>query len=261
MSSNVQNISLDSLYEQILLTERQVSENNRQLQEVKSAIIKAEEKIRSFTEKLEDAQTELDEKARLESEVMLQLNLIKRQHHEIEKTKADLLERQTGLRQELGRINKEAAEEKEKFMHAIRTFNSEFNLLRNRDMAFQSQTRSEIQSLQTEAEALTEEMERMKQENPWLISLRTERDSLTAELQGLQSHLAGLEKELEEASALTESLKTERQIAVQKPQTDSTCLRLRKQLEEHKELEKLHEALSTEVQVLRSKLSQKAGVC
>lgn len=35
------------------------------------------------------------------------------------------------------------------------------------------------------------EMERMKQENPWLISLRTERDSLTAELQGLHSHLAG----------------------------------------------------------------------
>lgn len=34
-------------------------------------------------------------------------------------------------------------------------------------------------------------MERMKQENPWLISLQTERESLTEELQGLRSHLAG----------------------------------------------------------------------
>lgn len=52
---------------------------------------------------LGDGETLLCSQARLESEVMLQLNLIKRQHHEIEKTKADLLERQTGLRQELVR--------------------------------------------------------------------------------------------------------------------------------------------------------------
>lgn len=53
------------------------------------------------------------------------------------------------------RINRKAAEDKERFIKAIRTFNSEFNLLRNRNIVFQSQTRSEIQSLQTEAEALT----------------------------------------------------------------------------------------------------------
>lgn len=38
--------------------------------------------------------------ARLESEVTLQLNLIKRQQQEIERKKQDLLERQSGLRQE-----------------------------------------------------------------------------------------------------------------------------------------------------------------
>lgn len=54
------------------------------------------------------------------------------------------------------RVNRETAEEKEKFRKAIRTFNSEFNLLRNREIVFQSQTRSEIQSLQEEAVALTE---------------------------------------------------------------------------------------------------------
>ncbi|XP_026795316.3 coiled-coil domain-containing protein 172 [Pangasianodon hypophthalmus] len=253
MISEVYDMSLDSLYKQILLTEQQVSENTRQLHEVKSAITKAEEKIKSFTEKLEHAHTELDEKAQLESEITLQLNLIKRQQQEIEKKKEDLLEQQNGLRQEMERINREAAEEKEKFMKAIRTFNSDFNLLRKRDTVFQSQTRSEIQSLQSEAEALTTEMERMKQENTRLISLQTERESLAAELQGLHSHLADLERELEEAVALTESLKTERQMAIQKPLTDSTCLRLKKELEAHKELEMLHEALRAEIQFLRSK--------
>ncbi|XP_053476331.1 coiled-coil domain-containing protein 172 isoform X2 [Ictalurus furcatus] len=237
---------------QILLTEQQGSKNSRQLHEVKSAITKAEEQIKSFTEKLEHAHTELDEKARLESETTLQLHLIKRQQREIQKKKEDLLERQKGLRQDRERMNREAAEEKEKFMTAIRTFNSDFNLLTKRDAVFQSQTRSEIQSLQLEAEALTKEMERMKQENSQLISLQTERESLSAELQGLHSHLADLERELEEAAALTDSLKTEREAAVQKPQTDSTCLRLKKELEAHKELEMLHEALSAEIQFLHS---------
>lgn len=98
-------------------------------------------------------------------------------------------------------------------------------------------------------------MERMKQENTQLISSQTERESSTAELQGLRSHLTGdgetsgrlksphyflkcclrsvpllhvctdLERELEGAVARTESLKTERQMAAQRPLTDGTCLR------------------------------------
>ncbi|XP_053477226.1 coiled-coil domain-containing protein 172-like [Ictalurus furcatus] len=192
MSSGVHDMSLDSFNQQILYTEQQWSKNSRQLHEVKSAITKAEEEIKSFTEKLEHAHTELDKKERM---------------------------------------NREAAEEKEKFMTAIRTFNSDFNLLRKRDAVFQSQSRSEIQSLQSEAEALTKEMERTKQENSQLISLQTERESLSAELQRLHSHLADLERELEEAAALTDSLKTERETAVQKPLTDSTCLRVTGNLE------------------------------
>lgn len=52
-------------------------------------------------------------------------------------------------------MNREAAEEKEKFLNAIRTFNSDFNLLNKRDLVFESQIRSEMQTLQSEAEALT----------------------------------------------------------------------------------------------------------
>ncbi|KAF5890583.1 coiled-coil domain-containing protein [Clarias magur] len=167
----------------------------------------------------------------------LQLGLIKRQQQELKKKKEDLLEQQNELRQEMERINREAAEEREKFMKAIRTFNSDYNLLTKREVVFESQTTAKIHSLEEEAEALTTEIERMKQENPQLVALRAEQESLTAELQGLRSHLADLERELEEALALTESLKAERQAAIQKPQTDSTCLRNREQRNDVDELD------------------------
>ncbi|XP_049337406.1 coiled-coil domain-containing protein 172 isoform X2 [Astyanax mexicanus] len=222
-------MSLDSLFQQILLTEQQVSDNTRQLHEVKAAIIKTEEKIKSFTEKLEHAHIELNEKAQLQSEVTLQLYLIKKQQEQMEKKREELQKQQNDLKQELDRLNRESEEEKEKFMKEIVTFNSDFNLLSKRDIVFQNQTRSEIQSLQLEADALNKELER----------------------------------ELEEAAALTESLKAEKLTASQKPLTDSTCLRLKKELEAHKEgeLELLREALSTEIQFLRSEISEKGSVC
>ncbi|KAG7334448.1 hypothetical protein KOW79_002855 [Hemibagrus wyckioides] len=225
MSSDVSDVNLDSLYQQILLSEQQVSENTRQLHEAKSSITKAEEKIKSFTEKLERAHAELDEKAQLEAELLLQLKLIKKQEEEITKKKQDLLQQQNRLRQELEQLNREAAEEKEQFLNAIRTFNCDFNLLNKRDLIFESQIRSEMQTLQSEAEALTKEMERIEQENSQLMALQSEQQSLNAELQGLHSQLSDLERELEEAEALTESLKTEKQTAARKPLTDSTCLR------------------------------------
>ncbi|GAA6088230.1 coiled-coil domain-containing protein 172 [Tachysurus ichikawai] len=158
------------------------------------------------------------------------------------------------------RIKREVAEEKEKFMNTIRTFNSDFNLLKNRDLVFHHQTKSEIQTLQSESEALSREIERLKQEKTQLITLQTEQQSLSAELKGLHSQLADVERELEEAAAHTESLKIERETAIQKPQRDSTCLRLKKDLEAHKELEMLHATLSTEIHVLLSQLQDLSQV-
>ncbi|KAI4885785.1 hypothetical protein NFI96_030633, partial [Prochilodus magdalenae] len=248
------NMNLDSLFQQILLTEQQVSENTRQLHEVKAAIIRTQEKIKSFTEKLENAHAELDEKARLQAQAMLQLHLIKKQEEQMEKKREDLQKQQNDLKQELERLRKESVEEKEKFLREVMTFNKDFNLLSKRDAVFQSQTRSEILSLQLEADTLRKEMETMRQESSWLVSMQAEQRTLERELQVEQSKLAELERELEEAAALTESLKAERLTASQKPLTDSTCLRLKKELEAHKEgeLELLREALSTEIQFLRS---------
>ncbi len=104
------------------------------------------------------------------------------------------------------------------------------------------------------------EMDLLKQKNTLLSSMEAEKRSLEAELQDIQSQLTGktglcsfknflwqhleismcqnrpliplffcssadIEKDLKEAVALTESLKTERLMVRQKPLTDSTCVR------------------------------------
>ncbi|KAM9478038.1 LOW QUALITY PROTEIN: coiled-coil domain-containing protein 172-like [Clarias gariepinus] len=137
-------MSQDTLYQHILLTQQQAFENTRRLHEAKSDITKAEAKIKSFTENLEQARTKLEEKARLESEMKLQLSLIKRQQEELKKKTEDFLKQQSGLRREMKRINKEAAEEREKFMKAFRTFISDYNLLTKNNVVFESQTRAKI---------------------------------------------------------------------------------------------------------------------
>ncbi|XP_072532821.1 coiled-coil domain-containing protein 172 [Salminus brasiliensis] len=258
-------MSLDSLFQEILLTEQQVSENTRQLHEVKAAIVKTQEKIKYFSDKLEKAHIELNEKARLQAEAMLQLHLVKKQQQQIEKKKEELQKQQNDLKLELGRLRRESKEEKEKFMKEIMTFNNDFNLLTKRDVvgaAFQSQTRAEIQSLQLENDTLNQEMARMRQESPFLVSMWSKKGTLEMELQELTSQLTELDRELQEATALTESLKAENLSASQKPLTDSTCLRLKKELEAYKEgeLELLHKALCAEIQFLRSELSQKGSV-
>ncbi|XP_062851003.1 coiled-coil domain-containing protein 172 isoform X2 [Trichomycterus rosablanca] len=199
----------------------------------------------------------------LQSEVMLQLNLIKKQQQEIKKKRDELLEHQNQLKQELERVERELVMEREKFMKEITAFNNDFNLLGKKDDVLQNQIRSEMQSLQLEVDTLNEEILMMKQKTSWLMSMQTEKKSLEVELQDLQSHLAELEKELQDEVTLTGSLKAELLMVSQKPLTDSTCLRLKKELEAYKEgeLEMLREALSTEIQFLRSKLSENASGC
>ncbi|KAK1791214.1 hypothetical protein P4O66_013234, partial [Electrophorus voltai] len=225
-------MSLDSLFQHILLTEQHVSENTRQLQEAKAAILTAQEEIKSFTEKLDLAHVKHDEKdfypkklkAQLLSEATMDLHLTKKQYEQLEKTRGELEIEQSACTQKLERLRRESVEEKAKFMKEIMTFNNDFNLLSNRDLVFQSQTRSEIQSLQLEADTLNEVVEVMRQKNPQLVSKKSEQGSLETALQELKLQVTELERELEEALALAESLKTERLVVSQKPLTDSTCL-------------------------------------
>lgn len=256
-------MSLDSLFEQILLTEQQVSENTKQLHEVKAAIKSAQDKISSSSEQLEKARLELDEKAQLLSEASLQVDLMTKQRDQLEKQKEELLGLQTELKDNLDKLKRETCDEREKFLKEMITFNSEFNLVSNRNAVLHSQTRSKIQSLELEAEALHKELNLMKEKHTLWSSMEAEKRSLEAELEDIKSQLTDTERDLREAVVLTENLKAERHLVRQKPLTDSTCIRLKKELEFYKEdeLELLRETLSSEIRSLRQKLSQKGIVC
>ncbi|XP_073691170.1 coiled-coil domain-containing protein 172 [Garra rufa] len=256
-------MSLDTLFEQILLTEHQVSENIKQLHEAKAAIKSVQDKINSSREKLDEAHRELDEKAQLLAETKLQVVLMIKQQDQLEKQKEELLGLQRDLKENLDRLKRESREEREKFLKDMITFNNEFNLISNRNDAFHTQTISKIQSLELEAETLQKEMDLLKQKNTLLSSMEAEKRSLESELQDMQSQLTDIEIDLQEALALTEILQTEKLMVSQKPLTDSTCIRLKKELELYKEeeLELLRATLSSEIYSLRMKLSQKGILC
>ncbi|XP_045921126.1 coiled-coil domain-containing protein 172 isoform X2 [Micropterus dolomieu] len=215
-------MSLDSLFHQILLTEQQLTEQTQKLKEVKVAIIRCNEKIKSATERYEKTNEELNKKAK---------------------------------------IKRESKEEEENFLQEISRFNSDFSLRGNREIVFESQTHAEILDLEREVESLYKEMELMSRSNSHMSSIQEEKRALQLKLQDLDSSQKDLDRQFAEAEAMTETLRAESLFVSQKPLTDSTCLRLRKELETHKEgeLELLREALSSEIQFLKSKLDSSQG--
>ncbi|XP_043112349.1 coiled-coil domain-containing protein 172 isoform X2 [Puntigrus tetrazona] len=229
----------------------------------KIAIKSVQDKINCSREKLEEAHRELDEKAQLLAETQLQFALMTKRQDQLERHKEELLGLQRDLKENLDRLKRESREEREKFLKEMITFNNEFNLINHRNAVFHTQALSKIQSLELEAETLHKEMDLLKQKNTLLSSMEAEKISLEAELQDIQSQLTDAEKALKEAVALTESLKTERLMVRQKPLTDSTCIRLKKELELYREeeLELLRETISSEIRSLQLKLSQKGTLC
>ncbi|XP_038581946.1 coiled-coil domain-containing protein 172-like isoform X2 [Micropterus salmoides] len=215
-------MSLDSLFHQILLTEQQLTEQTQKLKEVKVAIIRCNEKIKSATERYEKTNEELNKKAK---------------------------------------IKRESKEEEENYLQEISRFNSDFSLRGNREIVFESQTHAEILDLEREVESLYKEMELMSRSNSHMSSMQEEKRALQLKLQDLDSIQKDLDRQFAEAKAMTETLRAERLFVSQKPLTDSTCLRLRKELETHKEgeIELLREALSSEIQFLKSKLDSSQG--
>ncbi|XP_068588148.1 coiled-coil domain-containing protein 172 isoform X4 [Cebidichthys violaceus] len=216
-------MSLDTLFQQILQTEQQLTEQTQKIKEVKVAIIRCNEKIKSATEKNKKTSEELDKKAKMK---------------------------------------RRSEEEEEKFLHEISRFNSDFSLCGNRGVVFESQTHSETLDLQREVEALREEMELMSRRNGRVSAVQEERRALALQLRGLDHTSKDLDRQTMEAEATTESLRAESLSASRKPLTDTTCLRLRTELEKHKEgdLELLREALGSEIHFLKSqKLDSSQG--
>ncbi|KAM3862924.1 coiled-coil domain-containing protein 172-like [Diretmus argenteus] len=186
------------------------------------------------------------------SEMRLQHDVMKKCEEQMEKQIQELICQRSHLMEDLDKIKKESKQEEEKFLQEIMRFNSHFSLHGNR--VFDSQTQSKTLDLDREVESLYKEMELMCQKSSRTNSMQEEKRALQLELQGLDNNMTNLDLKLSEAEAMTESLRAESLIVSQKPLTDSTCLRLKKELGMHKEgeLELLREALSSEIQFLQS---------
>ncbi|XP_038581947.1 coiled-coil domain-containing protein 172-like isoform X3 [Micropterus salmoides] len=195
------------------------------------------------------------------SAMRLQHDLMKKCADQMSKQIEELLCQKSHLGERLAKIKRESKEEEENYLQEISRFNSDFSLRGNREIVFESQTHAEILDLEREVESLYKEMELMSRSNSHMSSMQEEKRALQLKLQDLDSIQKDLDRQFAEAKAMTETLRAERLFVSQKPLTDSTCLRLRKELETHKEgeIELLREALSSEIQFLKSKLDSSQG--
>ncbi|XP_058881990.1 coiled-coil domain-containing protein 172 [Acipenser ruthenus] len=252
-------MSLNSLFQHILLTEQQATEKNRLLQEVKAEINRCQDKVKASSEEFSCAKSKLEEKIQDLSEMLLQLELLKKRQDGIEKLKSDVLRQQSNLLATLEEIKKKTSEEQDKFIREITNFNHEYNLMSSREVLVESRAKSEIWTLEKEIDALNREMVSMEQKNIRLNAIQTEKKNLKKQLVELEDQIKDLEREMSEAIAITKCLQAEKIEIGQKPQTDLEFLRLKKELEAFKdgELESVREALRTEIQFLQMKVSQK----
>ncbi|XP_041116560.1 coiled-coil domain-containing protein 172 [Polyodon spathula] len=226
---------------------------------VKAEISRCQDKVKASSEEFSCAKSKLEEKLQDLSEMLLQLELLKKRQDGIEKQKSDVLRQQSNLLLTLEEIKKKTTEEQDKFIREITDFNHEYNLMSNREVLVESRAKSEIWTLEKEIDALNREMVSMEQKNIRLNAIQTEKITLKKLLVELEDQIKDLEKEMSEAVAITECLQAEKIEIGQKPQTDSEFLRLKKELEAFKdgELESVREALRTEIQFLQMKVSQK----
>ncbi|KAM3605762.1 uncharacterized protein V6R79_004211 [Siganus canaliculatus] len=224
--------------------------------QVKIDIIQCNENIKNATEKYEKSCEELAKKAQRLSAMRLQRDLMQKCEDQMLKQIEELLCQKSHLRERLAKIKKELKEEEENFLQDILQFNNDFSLSGNREIVLENQAHTELLDLERQEESLYQEMELMSYRNSHMSSIQELKKRLQLELRSLDNTHRDLDQRLQEAAAVTESLRAECVFVSQKPLTDSTCLRLRKELELHKEgeVELLKEALSSEIQLLKSKL-------
>ncbi|XP_063290902.1 coiled-coil domain-containing protein 172 [Pelobates fuscus] len=252
-------MSLDSLFHHILLTEQQAKDQRRLLHEVKSETVSCQKKIRDVSESLKEEKTALEAKVCLLSEKRFQRILLTKRHKVLETQKGDLQKEKQEHLSQVEQIKKDIADEQERFMKDVLRFNDEYGLTSNRDILIREQAQTESQQLKAEKETLINEIESLKGENVRMSMLQLHRDSMKKELVGYQLSLKDLEEKISDAIATTKHFETEKFGISQKPQSDTECLRLKKELELYKEegLENVHEALRAEIEYLQMELSQK----
>uniref|UniRef100_K7FBD1 Coiled-coil domain-containing protein 172 n=1 Tax=Pelodiscus sinensis TaxID=13735 RepID=K7FBD1_PELSI len=248
-------MSLDSLFQQILLTEQQAEEKRRLMHQVKLDINRSHEKIKEIKEELNEAKIKLDTKVQQLSEKLFYLQLLKKREDILEKKKVELMNQRSIFLKIFSDTKKKMAEEEETFIKEITDFNNEYGLMCNRDLLIKKKAKSETYDLEMKANILKNEMESMERENVQLNALQWQKNELKQDLFTLQSKLKDIEEQLREVEDITKCLEAEKVKVNEKPQTDIECLRnrIKKEIEIYKEddLENVCEALQTEIEFLQ----------
>nr|XP_033796012.1 coiled-coil domain-containing protein 172 isoform X2 [Geotrypetes seraphini] len=212
-------MSLNTLLQHIVLSEQQAQESRRHRLRIKSETNRCLEKIKQTREDTNEAKQKLESK---------------------EHTK------------------KTANEEQKKFMKEVSEFNNEYGLTNTRSLLIEKKVRTEICTLEKEANVLKEEMELIENENVHLNALNLRKNALMQELLELQQNLKDIEENVNKAINTTKALEAEKDALIQKPQLDPECLRLKKELELYKEddMENVRESLRAEIDILQMKILQ-----
>ncbi|XP_069756128.1 coiled-coil domain-containing protein 172 isoform X3 [Narcine bancroftii] len=236
-------MSLDNLFEEILVTEQKALEKRQFLQSVKSEIIRCNEKLRDVTENLHKNKVMLESKIKDLSEELFHLDLLKKQEEGLKKQREEMAKENEIYLEALEEKRRKNTEERNKFVREISEFNATYDLISSRIITIEVNAKSEIFDLETEAKYLKSDMKNLEQKNIQLIDLQQKKS---------------LEDELTALVYSSKILEAERLKVCQKPQTDDEFLRLKKELELQKDndLESTYETLRTEIQFLQLKLSQ-----
>ncbi|XP_062831744.1 coiled-coil domain-containing protein 172 isoform X3 [Anolis carolinensis] len=218
-------MSLDSLFQQILLTEQKAGEKRRFLHQVKQKITLGYEKAKTLREQLDEAKTKLEEEVQLLSEKFFNLELLKKKEESLEKQKDELLCQRSILLETFMDIKTKNAMQDEKFLKELADFNNEYALTSNRELLIKNRAKAEICELEEKENVLRND----------------------------------LESKIREAKHTTKCLEMEKIQISEKHQTDPECVRLKKELESYKEneMENACAALQTEIEFLQMKLLPK----
>ncbi|XP_030060653.1 coiled-coil domain-containing protein 172 [Microcaecilia unicolor] len=252
-------MSLNTLLQHIVVSEQQAQEFRRDRLRIKSETNSCLEKIKQTREDMNEAKQKLESKVQQFSERLFTLMLLRKREDHLEKQTSKLMKERNEFLEIFEHTKKTANEEQKKFMREVSEFNDEYGLTNTRSLLIEKKLRTEIFTLEKEANILKEEMELMENENVHLNALNLQKNALMQELLELKKNLNDVEDKLNKAISITKSLEAERDTLIQKPQLDPECLRLKKELELYKEddMENVREALRIEIDFLQMKLLQK----
>ncbi|XP_019357705.1 PREDICTED: coiled-coil domain-containing protein 172 [Gavialis gangeticus] len=246
-------MSLDALFQQILLTEQQAKEKRRLMHQVKLEVNRNREKVMEIKEELREAKIQLETKVQHLSEKLFYLELLKKREDSFEKQKVELVNQKDILLHIFIDTKRRMTEEEGNFIMEITEFNNEYGLTSNRDILIKKKIKTEMHDLENEENILKDEMESVEHKHVQLNALQLQKNELKQDLFTLQSKLKDVEEQVREAEGITRCLEAERIKVGEKPQTDTECLRLKKELEIYKDddLENVCKALQTEIELLQ----------